>query len=104
MYQVRTTTTAIEQLRNIQNPHRRSLRDKIRGLAQTPDQQGKPLRKKLKDYRSIPGAGRYRIVYRVTDDDADPDEGIEGTVYVEGVGIRKAGDKKDIYNIIEKNL
>ncbi len=57
--------------------------------------QGKALVGRLKGYRSIRALGqRYRIVYRV-----DKSKII---VVIVGAGIRKEGDKKDIYRILNK--
>ena len=52
--------------------------------------------KELSGYRSIHTAGRYRIIYKI-------DENIV-IVYVLATGIRKQGDKKNIYQITKKLL
>lgn len=58
------------------------------GLLQSEPRYGKPLRGPLKQYRSI-RLGRYRIIYRY-----EPESDV---VWVVAVGIRRAGDRDDIY-------
>ena len=52
--------------------------------------------KNLSGYRSIHVAGRYRIIYKIDKQTV--------TVYILASGIRKEGDKKDIYKIAKKLL
>ena len=67
----------------------------IDGLAHDPEQKGKPLWDELSGLRSIRAVGqRYRIVYKV-------DRGIV-TVFVVSVGIRKEGDRSDVYRLAQK--
>jgi mRNA interferase RelE/StbE len=47
--------------------------------------------KELSRFRSIHAAGRYRIIYKVDKQTV--------VVYILAAGIRKQGDKKDIYKI-----
>ncbi len=62
-----------------------------------PDKQGKPLGRDLTDYRAVRAAGqRYRIVYQVGM--------LEGVVTVVVIGIRKEGDKRDVYRVAGKRL
>ncbi len=71
------------------------LRSSLRRLEYEPDQQGKPLTDELAGYRSIRVVGqRYRIIYKV-------DENIV-TVYVATLGMRKDGQKKDVYALAKK--
>lgn len=73
----------------------KQISERIDKLQYDPDQQGKPLKDDLEDYRSIKVAeGRYRIIYTLKDEDA--------FVLVVTVGIRKDGDKKDAYNLARK--
>ena len=66
-------------------------------LAESPEQQGKPLVGELAGFRSVRAVGqRYRIVYRV--------ERREVVVVIVAVGRRKAGDKNDIYELARKLL
>ena len=61
-----------------------------------PDKQGKALGKDLGDYRVVRAAGqRYRVVYQIAS--------LEGVVTVV-VGIRKEGDKRDVYRVASKRL
>lgn len=70
---------------------------RIDGLAQEPEKQGKPLAGDLAGYRSIRAAGqRYRIIYRVERDQVK--------VLVLALGIRKEGDKGDIYALARRLL
>lgn len=74
---------------------RTSIIERIDYLAYDPDKQGKPLRGELAGYRSIRAAGqRYRILYR--------SEAEQIIVMVVIVGIRRDGDKNDVYEIAKK--
>lgn len=64
-----------------------SLMSKLAVLRSEPHY-GKPLRGPLERYRSIP-SGRYRIIYRY--------ESETDVVWVVAIGIRKAGNRDDIY-------
>lgn len=70
--------------------------DRIEALGRDPEKQGKPLVRRLAGFRSIHAAGRYRVIYKI-DNDAT-------VVWVVAAGIRKEGDKKDIYKIAKKLL
>jgi mRNA interferase RelE/StbE len=71
------------------------LRSSLRRLEYEPELQGKPLIDELVDYRSVRAVGqRYRIIYKV--------DGEQVTVLVVTLGIRKDGDKKDVYNLAKK--
>jgi mRNA interferase RelE/StbE len=89
---------AMELLRAI--PDRRvqkTIATCIDNLAKEPEKQGKPLRGELASYRSLRTAGqRYRIIYRVDQDQV--------LVLVVAVGIRKEGDRQDIYALAKKLL
>ncbi len=62
-----------------------------------PDKQGKTLSRDLADYRVVRAAGqRYRVVYQIAS--------LEGVVTVVVVGIRKEGDKRDVYRVASKRL
>ena len=52
--------------------------------------------KDLSGFRSIHAAGRYRVVYKIDHQTV--------IVYILATGIRKEGDKKDIYKIARKLL
>jgi mRNA interferase RelE/StbE len=67
----------------------------IDGLTNDPEQQGKPLTADLAGYRTIRAVGqRYRIIFRV-------DQG-RVVVLIVAVGLRKAGDKQDVYALAKK--
>jgi mRNA interferase RelE/StbE len=69
--------------------------DRIDQLATDPDLQGKPLGDELVGFRSARAVGqRYRIVYKV--------DGDRVLVFVAVVGLRKEGDKKDVYRMAAK--
>ena len=70
--------------------------DRIQNLSRDPDKQGKRLVKDLSGFCSIHAAGRYRILYKIDKQTV--------IVYVLAAGIRKEGDKKDIYVIAKKLL
>lgn len=64
-------------------------------LASDPEKQGKELGGDLEGYRSVRAAGqRYRIIYRI--------DGENVVVVVVSLGIRKEGDKKDVYRLTQR--
>ena len=76
---------------------REKIRDRIDGLAQDPEIQGKPLLGELTGYRSVRAVGqRYRIIYRV--------EVRRVVVFVLTIGLRRQGSKSDIYSLAKKLL
>lgn len=76
---------------------RAKLVEKIDGLAEEPEKQGKPLVAELAGFRSVRAVGqRYRIVYQVKEQQV--------TVHVVAVGRRQAGSKRDIYALARKLL
>ena len=88
--------TALKMLKEI--PDRRiqtKIGQVIDGLAHDPELKGKALWDELSGFRSIRAVGqRYRIVYKV-------DRGIV-TVFVVAVGLRKEGDRSDVYRLAQK--
>ena len=79
----------------------RDIRDaiskRIDNLATDPEKQGKPLGNSLRGIRSVRVYHeRYRVLYRV-------DRG-EVIVTVVALGIRKEGDRQDIYTLAQKLL
>ena len=79
----------------IVEPHRSTLLGRIRGLETDPEKQGKPLVASLKGNRSL-RVGRYRVVYQV--------QRSRIIVLVVGVGMRKEGDRADVYELVRKLL
>ena len=88
--------TALKMLQGIADVRiRRKLVERIDSLADEREKTGKPLLKELSGYRSVRAAGqRYRIIYAV--------QRSESTVSVVALGIRKEGDKSDIYDLARK--
>ena len=97
-WQVGLTPYARVMLEKIQDRRvRDKIRDRIDGLAEEPEKQGKPLTGELTGYRSLRAMGqRYRIIYRI-------EEG-KVLVLVMAMGIRKEGSGKDIYVLAQKLL
>ena len=76
---------------------RDKIRDRIDGLAQEPEKQGKSLTGELTGYRSLRAVGqRYRVIYRI--------EKGKVLVLVMALGVRKEGSGKDIYVLAQKLL
>ncbi len=74
---------------------RESIARRIDRLEYEPDKQGKPMRDELIGFRSIRAVGqRYRIIYKV--------DGETVTVLVVALGIRKEGDKKEVYELVKR--
>lgn len=95
---IEITPTALEMLKRIKD-HRVTARsiERIDRLGNDPEKQGKPLLGELKGYRSARVAGqRYRVIFKVRDKTV--------VVFVVAVGIRKEGDKKDIYELARKMI
>ena len=95
-YQIALTPTAVRLLEGMTDRRvREQIRNRIDGLAREPEQQGKPMRDELSGFRSLRAVGqRYRIIYRV-------DRG-KVLVIVLAVGLRKEGDRQDIYRLAQK--
>ncbi len=95
-WSVKITSRAKKQLAEITDEWvREGLRACFRRLEHDPELQGKPLLNELTGYRSERALGqRYRIIYKV--------EVARVVVVIVAVGIRKAGDKKDIYRLAQR--
>ena len=95
-WQVVITPKAREMLLAIEDRRIRSkIVERIDSLSDEPEKMGYPLEDELSGYRSIRTAGqRYRIIY-TTDRDRQ-------IISIIAVGIRKHGDRKDIYSLAEK--
>lgn len=95
-YQIQLIPLALELLSKVKDQReQKTLQKRIEQLSQEPEKQGKALSGKLKGYRSVRAVGqRYRIIYRV-----DQQRII---VIIIGVGLRREGDKQDIYQMLEK--
>ena len=97
-FEIQLTPLASEMLTNIKDKrHQKALISRIDKLKIEPEKQGKPLTGQLINYRSLRAVGqRYRIVYQVENDKV--------VVLVVGIGLRKEGNKEDIYNLLQKLL
>ena len=94
-YRIHITDTCLTLIEKIpEKKIQRTILDRIQNLSDEPDKQGKSLVKNLSGFRSIHVAGRYRILYKIDEQTV--------IVYVLAAGIRKEGDKKDIYKIAKK--
>jgi mRNA interferase RelE/StbE len=97
MYKIKITKIAAANLQHIEKTAQIQIIKKIEQLKDEPILIGKPLKGPLKEYRSVRAAGqRYRVIYKVLED--------EIIVIVVAVGIRKDGDKKDIYELMKKYI
>ena len=95
-WEVRLTVRAEMQIAAIKDRRvQERLRSSLRRLEYEPELQGKPLVDELANYRSVRAVGqRYRIIYKIEEQRV--------TVIVVALGIRKEGDKKDIYELAKK--
>ena len=95
-WSVKVLPVAEKQLAAIKDRRvQEGLRSSLRRLEYEPELQGKPMIDELAGYRSLRAVGqRYRIIYKVEDQQV--------TVLVVALGIRKEGDKKDVYELAKK--
>lgn len=76
---------------------RKAISEGLLRLETEPAKRGKPLTKDLEGYYTIRLAGqRYWAVYSISVS--------QGVVTVVVIGIRKAGDKRDVYRVASKRL
>ena len=95
-YSIEITANAAEMLTRIRDRRiRRLLASRIDHLADEPEKQGRALGGALDGQRSCRAVGqRYRIIYRID---------IAGAVVgVAAVGLRRAGDRDDVYAFAER--
>jgi mRNA interferase RelE/StbE len=96
-YRILITDTCLGLIGKIPDKKiQRTILNRIQKLSHEPDKQGKKLVQDLSGFRSVHAAGRYRIIYKIDKQTV--------IIYVLAAGIRKAGDKKDIYKIAQKLL
>ncbi|HEY6286996.1 MAG TPA: type II toxin-antitoxin system RelE/ParE family toxin [Ktedonobacteraceae bacterium] len=95
-WHIKLTLPALKQLTAIKDTRvRESIGRRINALENDPERQGKPLSDELSGYYSIRAVGqRYRILYKLEEERV--------IVAVVALGIRKAGDKKDVYELAKK--
>jgi mRNA interferase RelE/StbE len=96
VYQVDITPTALSMINKVQDRRiRAKIIEAIDGLAEDPEKKGKPLAAELDGYHSVRAVGqRYRIIYRIDNEKV--------IVLVVAAGIRREGDRKDIYALAKK--
>ena len=94
IYSIEITENATQMLTGIRDRRiRRLLASRIDGLANEPKKQGRPLGGELAVQRSCRAVGqRYRIIFRID----------ETVVVVAAVGLRRAGDRGDVYALAER--
>ena len=97
-YRIVVTPTALRLLGTISDRRiREQISQRIDGLAHDPEKQGKPLGGELATFRSLRAVGqRYRILYRV--------DRAQVLVMIFAVGLRKEGDRNDIYQLTKRLL
>ena len=96
-YRILITDTCLNLIKKIRDKKiQRTILDRIQKLSNEPEKQGKNLVKDLSGFRSVHAAGRYRIIFKTDKQTV--------IIYVLAAGIRKEGDKKDIYEIAKKLL
>ena len=96
-YRILITDTCLRLIGKIPDKKiQRSILDRIQKLSDEQEKQGKKLVKDLSGFLSVHAAGRYRIIYKIDKRTV--------IIYVLAAGIRKEGDKKDIYKIAKKLL
>lgn len=95
-WHIKLTLPALKQLEAIKDTRvRESIGRRISALEHDPERQGKPLAAELTGYYSIRAIGqRYRILYKL--------EAEQVIVVVVALGMRKEGDKKDVYTLAKK--
>jgi mRNA interferase RelE/StbE len=97
-HRIRLTPTAQTMVSAIKDRRiQEAILDRMGGLAHDPDKQGKPLLGELKGLRSVRAVGhRYRIIYRIRREQIE--------VLVVAAGIRREGDRQDIYRLAQRLL
>lgn len=97
-YRIEITPTALSMLKNIKDRRiNKTIQERIEKLIKDPDKQGKELHGELRGYRCVRAVGqRYRIIYRIRNSAI--------IVLIVAVGLRKEGDKKDVYKLAQKMI
>lgn len=94
VYKIFVTPTAQEMIKQLQTAIREKIKYRIGELSGDPEKQGKHLQGELAGFMSVHAAGRYRIIYHVDREQV--------VLIIVGAGIRKEGDKRDIYSLTKK--
>ena len=97
-YQIIIEPSALKMLAKISDRRvQEKIKDRISGLVQEPEKQGRPLTGDLTGFRSLRAIGqRFRIIYQVKKSAV--------LVVVIALGFRKEGSKADIYTLAKKLL
>ena len=97
-FAIQITPTALAMIKGVTDRRVSELIQKrIDQLSRDPGKQGKELHGELRGYRCVRTVGqRYRVLYRI--------EATTVIVLVVAVGLRKEGDKKDIYALAQKMI
>lgn len=93
LYRIKYTSTCVEMLRQIQQPQRGMILNRIGQLEKDPEKQGKPLIGPLAGYRSL-HVSRYRVVFRAIRDQVE--------VFILVAGLRREGAKDDVYELAKR--
>lgn len=95
-YRIEITRSALDSLKSITDRRvRDSIVRRIDTLVDEPSKQGKMLRGQLAGLISVRAVGqRHRVVYRIDDE--------KRSVSVVLVGIRREGDRRDIYALAQR--
>ena len=95
-YRILLSETAKLSLKSLDSRVREIIGRKIEELKESPEKRGKALQGDLSRFRSIPAAGRFRIVYEVRK--------LQIIVHVIAIGIRREGDRLDVYAALKRYL
>ena len=94
-YRIVVSPAAAEMIRAIRDRRiQRQILEKIKGLENDPENQGRALLDEFAGRRRIPAAGRYRVIYSV--------QRLRRVVAVLAVGIRREGARDDIYRTLAR--
>lgn len=95
-YEIEITELALKMLTDIKdNRIKKKVIETIDLLEYEAEKKGKPMIDDLIGYKSIRSVGqRYRVLYKIDNEKV--------IVFVVALGIRKDGDKKDIYSLAKK--
>lgn len=95
-WRIEITPTALAMFEAVKDRRiQKAIRDRIDDLESDPEKQGKAMVGELSGFRSLRAVGqRFRIIYRV--------EKTKVVVLVVAAGLRKDGDRGDIYALAQK--
>ena len=94
-YRIIVSPTAAKMIQAIRDRRvQRQVLEKIKGLENDPEDQGRALLDEFAGRRRIPAAGRYRVIYSV--------QRLRRVVAVLAVGVRRQGGRDDIYRTLAR--